>query len=154
LTNASSIGDTTMKMLDSIRDRRSENGHAAGAATADGPREADLSIPGYAQLDSKQVTSQLSHQTQVELETIEEYERSHEDRTVVLNKLRYLRGTEPLPGYDGLAVEEISAALAGADEDTIRLVREYERKFQRRSAVLDDLSGRGQERRSAIAADR
>jgi hypothetical protein len=143
-----------MRMLDSIRDRRGQDGPPHGAATADAPAPEDLPIQGYERLDAKGVTSQLSAQTQVELASIEEYERSHEDRTIVLNKLRYLRGTEPLPGYDGMAAEEISSALSDADEDTIRLVREYERKFHRRSAVLEDLSRRGQERRSGIAADR
>jgi len=55
----------------------------------------------------------------------------------VLNKLGYLRGDEPLPGYDSLGPEQISTGLDGADLDTAKRVREYERKFKRSSSVLD-----------------
>jgi hypothetical protein len=41
----------------------------------------------------------------------------------VLDKLRYMRGREPLPGYDALSLEEIVAALEEADLATIRKVR-------------------------------
>jgi hypothetical protein len=46
----------------------------------------------------------------------------------VLDKLRYMRGGEPLPGYDALTTEEIAKALAGAEAETVKAVRDYERK--------------------------
>jgi hypothetical protein len=58
----------------------------------------------------------------------------------VLDKLRYLRGNEPLPEYDALDAKEICAALEGADLETLTLVREYEMKFHRREDVLDELA--------------
>ena len=54
----------------------------------------------------------------------------------MLEKLRYMRGSEPLPGYDTLTPEQIAEALAGADAETVRAVRDYERKFQHRQSVL------------------
>ena len=57
----------------------------------------------------------------------------------VLDKLRYMRGREPLPGYDALSVEEIVAALEEADLATIKRVRGYERKFANRSEVLEEV---------------
>jgi hypothetical protein len=68
----------------------------------------------------------------------EAYERAHEARSVVLDKLRYMRGGEPLPGYDALTTEQIAEALAGADAGTVKAVRDYERKFQHRQSVLDE----------------
>ena len=56
----------------------------------------------------------------------------------MLEKLRYMRGTEPLPGYDELTTDQIAEALAGANAKTVRAVRDYERKFQRRRSVLDE----------------
>ena len=95
-------------------------------------------IPGYDQLDAKQVSDRLSQLSQAELATVETYERAHGSRSAVLQKLRYMRGSEPLPGYDDLTTEQIAAALAGANAKTVRAVRDYERKFQRRLSVLDE----------------
>jgi hypothetical protein len=94
----------------------------------------------YDRLDAKDVNAELHRHSQVELADIETHERSHGDRRVVLDKLRYLRGKEPLPGYDALDEEGASAALEGADPETIRAVRGYERKFRRRQPVLDALA--------------
>jgi hypothetical protein len=94
-------------------------------------------IDGYDRLDARKVIAELPQRSQSELATIETHERSHKDRPAVLNKLGYLRGDEPLSGYDSLDPEQISTELDGADLDTAKRVREYERKFKRRSSVLD-----------------
>jgi hypothetical protein len=57
----------------------------------------------------------------------------------VLAKLRYMRGPEPLPGYDSLGAEEVVAALEDADLATIKKVRAYERKFGNRPDVLEEV---------------
>jgi hypothetical protein len=49
-----------------------------------------------------------------------------------------VRSSEPMPGYDALTPEQIAEELAGADAETIRAVRDYERKFQHRQSVLDE----------------
>jgi hypothetical protein len=110
----------------------------AAAAAASPDDDDQLPISGYSQLKGKQISDQLSQLSQVELATVETYERAHENRSAVLEKLRYMRGSEPLPGYDELTTEQIAAALAGANAKTVRAVRDYERKFQRRRAVLDE----------------
>ena len=69
---------------------------------------------------------------------MEAYERSHADRPEVLAKLRYMRTTEPLAGYDTLSPEAIAVALADADSETVKNVRDYERKFRRRPEVMDE----------------
>jgi hypothetical protein len=95
-------------------------------------------IPGYDRLSGKEVGDRLSQLSQAELATVETYERAHGDRPAVLNRLRYMRDTEPLPGYDALTPEQIAEALAGADSETVRAVRDYERKFQHRQSVLGE----------------
>ena len=96
-----------------------------------------LPFAGYDRLDDRKVIDALSDHSQIELEAVEAYERSHKSREPVLDKLRYMRGPEPLPGYDALSVEEIVSALEGADPATIQKVRGYERKFANRPAVLE-----------------
>ena len=67
----------------------------------------------------------------------------------MFDKLRYLRGQEPLEGYDALDVKEILAGLEGADSETLQTTRVYERKFQKRPDVLDEVATALRERRAA-----
>jgi hypothetical protein len=127
----------------------------AEAAQGDLVDEAGPPFAGYDGLDQKEVRDRLSDHSQIELEAVESYERGHKDRAPVLDRLRYMRGREPLPGYDALSVEEIVAALKEADLATIKKVRAYERKFARRPAVLEEVArvhdrGRASQPESAV----
>jgi hypothetical protein len=127
-----------MKILDVVRKRRSQASSVETEAETSAPDEHLVPIAGYDQLDDKQVSDRLSQLSQAELATVETYERAHGNRPAVLEKLRYMQGREPLPGYDALTTEQIAEALADADAETVRAVRDYERKFQHRGAVLDE----------------
>jgi hypothetical protein len=127
-----------LKILEVLRKRRSGRSEGDTPAAASSAGEDRLPIPGYDDLGEKQVSDQLAQLSQVELAEVETYERAHGSRPVVLDKLRYMRTSEPLPGYDALAPEQIGEALADADAGTVRAVRDYERKFQRRRSVLDE----------------
>ncbi len=127
-----------MKILEALRKRRSGGSEGDTPAAASSAGEDRLPIPGYDHLGEKQVSDQLAQLSQVELAEVETYERAHGSRPVVLEKLRYMRTSEPLPGYDALTPEQIGEALADADAGTVRAVRDYERKFQRRRSVLDE----------------
>ena len=127
-----------MKILRALRNRRSRGSAAGPPAARSWPDEEELPISGYDRLEEKEIAGQLSQLSQVELATVETYERAHEGRPVVLDKLRYMRGGEPLAGYDALTTEQIAQALAGADAATVKAVRDYERKFQHRQSVLDE----------------
>jgi hypothetical protein len=127
-----------MNILKRIRNRSPARTGDVGSAQAGSADEHQLPIAGYDQLDDNQVRDQLSRLSQVELAAVEAYERSHRDRPVVLDKLRYMRGSEPLPGYDALSPEEVAGALADADGETVKAVRDYERKFGHRRQVLDE----------------
>ena len=128
-----------MKILNALRARgpgAADNGSTNGSAAGDG----QVPIPGYDRLDPADINAELPRRSQVELAAVEAYERSHQDRGVVLDKLRYLRGDEPMPGYDSLESDAVSAKLDGDDLDTLGYVREYELKFRRRKPVLDELA--------------
>jgi hypothetical protein len=125
-----------MKILERLRNRspRGKAG-ASGPAETTSADEQRLPIARYDQLDGNHLIPQLSHLSQVELAAVEAHERSHRERPVVLNRLRWLRGSEPLPGYDALDSDEIVRALAGADAATVRAVRSYERHHRDRREV-------------------
>ena len=116
--------------LTTMRQHSAENRAATTAANG------DLPIAGYDRLDVKHVLKKLHGCSQVELTAIDEYERAHADRVDILNKLRYLRGPEPVDGYDALPEAEITANFDRADDATLKRVREYELKFRRRDVVL------------------
>jgi len=131
-----------MSILTALRDRVSTADSSSGRADGSGSdlaAEPQLPFAGYDRLGSRQVIDGLHGHSQVELEAIEGYERTHQDREPVLDKLRWMRGPEPLPGYDALSVEAIMAALGAADLTTIKKVRSYERKFANRPDVLEEV---------------
>ena len=99
----------------------------------------DLPFQGYDDLDGRRLNAQLRLRSQVELTRIDEYERSHQERPAVLEKLRYLRNDEPLDGYDGLDTDEILVALADSDVAKLKSVRGYEVKLRDREDLLDGL---------------
>jgi hypothetical protein len=125
-----------MRILERLRNRSPhEEAGAPDSAEASSADEQRLPIARYDQLDGKQVIPQLSQLSQIELTPVEAHERSHRNRPVVLNRLRWLRGREPLPGYDALDSDEIVRALADADAATVKAVRSYERHHRDRREV-------------------
>jgi hypothetical protein len=128
-----------MSILDRLRNRPSDEEPAgpgpgsAEAGPADGQR---LPIASYDELDDHQLIAQLSDLSQLELTAVEAHESSHRARPKVLNRLRWLRGSEPLPGYDSLDSSEIVRGLADADAATIKAVRSYESHHRARREVL------------------
>lgn len=113
---------------------------AATATHAPSPAPAgEAPFAGYDGLDTSKLVAGFCDHSQIELEAIEDYERSHGGRKAVLDKLRFMRQREPLPGYDSLSVEEILAALEEVDLATIKKVRGYERKFASRPRLLDEV---------------
>jgi hypothetical protein len=135
-----------MTLLNSLRNGFSGDDAQPGAANDDRP-DAGQPLPGYDRINVKHLIPDLSKHSQIELTAIDTYERSHKKRPPVFDKLRYLRGKEPLQDYDTLGVNEILAGLEGADMATLRRTRVYERKFQRRPEVLEKVA-------AALHADR
>ena len=130
-----------MTILSALRDRLSPRAtaprsQASGEGPPDAVADAELPFDGYDRLDRREVIDSLCDHSQIELDAVEAYERAHKNREPVLDKLRYMRGSEPLPGYDALSTEEIVEALEPADPAMIQRVRGYERKFANRPAVL------------------
>jgi hypothetical protein len=73
----------------------------------------------FRNLTDKEVVDRLRDLSQVELEAVESYERAHRSRPAVLDKLRYMRSSEPLEGYDALDPDAVAQALRGADAERV-----------------------------------
>jgi hypothetical protein len=127
-----------MNFLKALRNRRSRDSERGAQAETSSPDDQTVPITGYDELSQKEISDQLSQLSQVQLAEVEAYERAHDSRPVVLEKLRYMRGGEPVPGYDALTTEQIAEAITNADAETVKAVRDYERKFQHRKTVLDE----------------
>jgi hypothetical protein len=126
-----------MRILERLRNRSPrEDAGAPDSAEASSADEQRLPIARYDQLDGKQLIPRLSQLSQVELAAVDAHERSQRARPVVLNRLRWLKGSQPLPRYDTLDPDEIIDALAYADAATVKAVRAYERHHRNRRDVL------------------
>jgi ferritin-like metal-binding protein YciE len=98
---------------------------------------ADVPLADYDKLTASEVAARLPELSQGDLAKVEAYERRHEKRATVLNRIGALKGQEPWPGYDELTASEIRAALEDADEELAKRVYEYERAHKNRSSVLE-----------------
>ncbi len=114
-----------------------------GVAQAEGQvkgavaNEGDLAIARYDSLTADEINARLPELSQVDLAKVDSYERRHENRATVVNRISTLRGDEPWAGYDELTVAEVRSALGEADDDRVKQVREYERAHKNRAGVLD-----------------
>ncbi len=107
-----------------------------GAPKADGQGPANWGREDYESLTAAEVIARLPQLSQRELEEVETYEKAHQARHTVLQKLASLRGPEPVPGYDELNVPQIQRHLAESGPELATRVRDYERQRKRRDGVL------------------
>ena len=124
---------TTARQARKVPGVAQAEGQAKGAVADAG----DLAIANYDKLNASDIVSKLNGLSQIDLAKVDSYERKHENRATVTNKIESLRGNEPFPGYDELSVDEVRTALEGADEDRVKKVREYERSHKERAGVLE-----------------
>lgn len=107
-------------------------GQIKGAAAS----EPDLAIARYDSLTAEEITDRLGKLSQIDLAKVDAYERRHENRTTVLDRVSTLRVDEPWAGYDELTVGEVQAVLAERDDEQVEQARTYERAHKNRAGVL------------------
>jgi hypothetical protein len=109
----------------------------ARAAARAAAQVAEAPITGYDDLTAEDVVAKLPELTQAELVQVTAYERAHDARTTVLDRVKALTGPEPAPGYDELTAEEVQTLLTGGDAELAAAVRDYERRHKGRTGVID-----------------
>jgi hypothetical protein len=76
--------------------------------------------------------------SQIDLATVDAYERKHGARSTIRARIGALRGDEPWPGYDELTVDEIRVVVGKADDrERASAVCDYERVHKDRAGVQD-----------------
>jgi len=68
---------------------------------------------------------------------IDAYERKHENRATITDKIAKLTGEQPWSGYDEQSVDAITTTLNDADSQTAQTVKSYERERKARTGVLE-----------------
>jgi ferritin-like metal-binding protein YciE len=107
-------------------------GRAKGAVAS----QEDLAIARYDALTAEEIVGRLANLSQIELAKVAAYERRHQSRSTILDRVDTLQGDEPWPGYDELTADEVRAVLSEGDDDRAREVRAYERAHKNRAGVL------------------
>ncbi|MDQ6730461.1 MAG: hypothetical protein M3022_09195 [Actinomycetota bacterium] len=90
----------------------------------------------YESLTVAEVNEKLPQFSQRELREVETYEKAHQSRQTVLDKITALRGQAPVSGYDELNVQEIHKLISDGDDKLVASVRDYERPRKSRDGVL------------------
>jgi hypothetical protein len=108
-------------------------GQAKGAVAS----EEDLAIARYDELTVEEIIIRLPELSQVDLGKVDSYERRHDNRSTVRDRIATLRADEPWPGYDEQTVADIRTAIGGADDERAKQVRAYERAHKNRAGVLE-----------------
>jgi ferritin-like metal-binding protein YciE len=98
--------------------------------------EPDLAIARYDSLTAEEITGRLGQLSQIDLAKVDSYERRHQNRTTVLDRVSTLRVDEPWAGYDELTVGEVQAVLAERDDEQVERARTYEHAHKNRAGVL------------------
>ena len=115
---------------------------AEGAITGALATEEDLPIADYDKQTAGDIAGRLKGFTQRQLRMIDAYERKHENRATITDRIAKLTGEEPWSGYDEQSVEAVSSALYERDTDTAARVRSYERDHKDRAGVIDAADAR------------
>ncbi len=110
---------------------------AEGAVTGSLATEEDLPIKDYDEQSAADIAGKLKGFSQRELRLIDAYERKHENRATITDRIASLSGDEPWPGYDEQGVEAIEQALSEADGELARAVRGYDRGHKGRAGVIE-----------------
>ena len=140
---AEATKDTTRKTAAAAKRTARTARKVPGVAQAEGQikgavaSEGDLAIARYDSLTAEEIVGRLSELSQIDLAKVDSYERRHENRTTVIDRISTLRGDEPWPGYDELTVAEVQAVLSEGDDERAKQVRAYERAHKARAGVLN-----------------
>ena len=136
------VAETVRQTASTVKRASRQARRVPGVARAEGELKGavasagDLAIARYDGLTAEQIAARLPQLSQVDLAKIDAYERRNDNRKTIVSRIDSLRGDEPWPGYDELNADEVQAALAGADGELARAVRDYERAHKDRVSVI------------------
>jgi hypothetical protein len=99
----------------------------------------DLPIEDYDLKPVEVLMDEFHRLNRAELFRIENYERQHQNRGIVLESIRTeLRG--PMDGYDDLSEPEIVDQLDNYCSDDLEAIMNYERNHKRRKGIMEAIN--------------
>ncbi len=110
---------------------------AEGAVTGALTTEGDLPIKDYEKQSAEDIAGKLPNFSQRELRMIDAYERKHDNRATITDRIAKLTGEEPWSGYDELSVDAVAKVVGERDAANAKQVRSYERNHKDRSGVIE-----------------
>jgi hypothetical protein len=112
-------------------------GAAARKAAAAPAKALEPPVTGYDDLTADELVAKLPEFSQAQLVQVAAYERAHDKRATVLDRVTALTGPEPAPGYDELTADEAQKLVTGGDAELAATVRDYERRHKDRASVVE-----------------
>ena len=102
-------------------------------------RPEDLPLVGYDALVADEIQVRLKGLTQSELAQVYKYEKSHDNRSTVLEAIEARLVDLPLPTYDSLRVAAILDAVNGLTRQELYTIHEYERTTRHRLPIIEKI---------------
>ena len=106
------------------------------ASSAPGSVPSASPVARYDKLSVNAVLGHLNELAPKDLNALGHYERTHQNRTLVVAEIDARLGREPWPGYDEIDVDGVRFGLDGADADRFVTVLAYERAHRNRAGVV------------------
>jgi len=107
-----------------------------GAITGAVADEHDLPITDYDKQNAADIASKLKGFSQRELRIIDVYERKHDNRATITDRIAKLIGDAPWSGYDEQSVDAINKVVSELDDQQAKTVLRYERDHKDRAGVI------------------
>lgn len=101
--------------------------------------ERNLPIADYSKLNAREVLNRLADMTISELHAIRDFESLAGKRSTVLRELNRRIEAMPIPDYDDMTVEQITAQLETLDPAKLTVIAQYERAHGNRVGVLQGI---------------
>jgi hypothetical protein len=143
-SRAAAVSATSKRRTAPARPARRKTPTTAKSAARSTPQPGPARWTGeaYESLTAAEVNQKLPQFSQRELREVETYEKAHQSRQTVLDKIGALHGQQPVPDYDELNVQEIEKLLAEGDDQLATRVRDYERPRKSRDGVLQPVDAK------------
>lgn len=102
------------------------------------PCSADkLPIARYDELTADEIRARVRGLTQTDLARVYKYEKTHRNRSTVLEAVESHFADLPIATYDAMTVDEIVQRLGELNEDELETLRDYEANTKARTTLLD-----------------
>jgi hypothetical protein len=138
-------GEVSREVTKTARKTTKRAGAAANSVAPKLPRVAapkkasELPIKSYASLTASEIVAELPGLTQTELAKVYKFEKSHENRSTILDSIEGKFIELPIPTYDALTVDEIIGRLDKLETSELKTVRRYEADTKNRSSVTEKI---------------